>query len=351
MDNGNNKYSIVCKNFYEWEIKNFNELSTKKVDPYHSNSSFGTYIIHKFSFLRSNCKFIWRLYLYFNNDEENENKDWISMYLKMESSYNRKIEMQGLFFIVNNVTKAREYIKEVNKTFESGNVREGFDQFIKKDQLMKQKDKLLTNDTLTVGVEFTINHDNFRSMTMLAKNPIAESIKALYETRRGYDVIITVQNRKFKAHKTILIARCPVFSAMFAKVIKEGHECQLSITDIEANTFDKLLEFIYTDEVTDLDTDAIDLLEAAEKYQLRMLKEMCEVSIFECLSIENSVKSLTIAERVNSKNLAHEISHFIAENAASVIETKDFANFEEENPSVGLMMFKYLAECNKNKNF
>ncbi|XP_057318544.1 TD and POZ domain-containing protein 1-like [Microplitis mediator] len=319
-----------------------------KEDP--PNTLFGGLVSDEFSFLNGyDYRNVWRLYLYLNNNKNNENKDWISLYVKLTIPIYRKVSIDGSFFIINNTNNAREYVREINKEIVS-NTREGFYQFIEKKQLIERKDTLLINDVLTVGVEFTVYDDEFRSMTTLRKNPIAESIKELYETRKDYDFIITVENRKFKVHKIILIARCPVFSAIFAGAIKEGHKDDLSIADIKATAFSKMLEFIYTDQVTDVNDVAIDLLDAAEKFQLKVLKQVCENSISRRLTVENAIKSMQSAERNDSQDLFAHIINFIAKNAASVIETKDFVAFEEEKPSTGMLLFKQLALINKDKN-
>ena len=108
----------------------------------------------------------------------------------------------------------------------------------------------------------------------------------LLESKAHSDVIIHVKEEKFKAHKTILISRSPVFEAMFQSDLTEKATNTLKIEDIERRVFQEVLRFIYTDEVNQMEEMASDLLAAAEKYMLTLLKEKCEVSLSRNVTVE-----------------------------------------------------------------
>lgn len=63
-------------------------------------------------------------------------------------------------------------------------------------------------------------------------------------------------------------------------------------------TFQKLLEFIYSDELTDLQSvdQAVDVLVAANKYGLDRLKRLCEKYLVAVIELENVTELLYLSD-------------------------------------------------------
>lgn len=78
------------------------------------------------------------------------------------------------------------------------------------------------------------------------------------------DVTLLVGDKQFAAHKAILIARSPVFAAMFSHPTKELLENRATLHDIEANVFEDLLKHIYSGKVSNLEENALDLFATAD---------------------------------------------------------------------------------------
>lgn len=103
------------------------------------------------------------------------------------------------------------------------------------------------------------------------------------------DCTFCVEEKKIYSHKLILSLASPVFEAMFYGYFE--NESIIEISDITANTFNLMLEFIYTDRITGLTNDRttrstitecdnkhtietyIELFYCAEKYLLNDLRE------------------------------------------------------------------------------
>ena len=66
----------------------------------------------------------------------------------------------------------------------------------------------------------------------------------------------------------ILSLRSPVFDAMFKTGMTEVNTGQVVIEDLEETTLGKLLEFIYTGRLTELEDHLDRILCAADKYQI-----------------------------------------------------------------------------------
>lgn len=60
------------------------------------------------------------------------------------------------------------------------------------------------------------------------------------------DVRLCVGGRLFGVHRLVLAASGPYFAALFSGAMSEAHEEEVRIEGVEAEVFEKLLEFIYT---------------------------------------------------------------------------------------------------------
>ncbi|GJN20693.1 hypothetical protein PR202_gb08098 [Eleusine coracana subsp. coracana] len=67
----------------------------------------------------------------------------------------------------------------------------------------------------------------------------------LLQSEKGADVVFSVAGQTFSAHRCVLAARSPVFSAELHGLMKEGDtKCVVHIDDMEAGVFKALLRFI-----------------------------------------------------------------------------------------------------------
>ncbi|XP_074115591.1 speckle-type POZ protein B-like isoform X2 [Cotesia typhae] len=206
-------------------------------------------------------------------------------------------------------------------------------------KLLSRKDEFLPDDILTICVDLTVYDD-----PMTIANPIhslkgsgrklTDDFRDLLATKTKSDIVIIVGNKKFDAHKIVLIARSNFFKAMFSHDMKESKENKVTIPDIDPKIFEKLLEFIYTDQIGDLDDFAEELLEASDKYQLQGLKETCEISLAKTLNTENAIKVLILADRYNATQLKEIVRRHININFTEIKNTEDYKALGKYQPSL-----------------
>uniref|UniRef100_A0A336KFY4 CSON008095 protein n=1 Tax=Culicoides sonorensis TaxID=179676 RepID=A0A336KFY4_CULSO len=115
--------------------------------------------------------------------------------------------------------------------------------------------------------------------------------------------------RNILAHKLVLSSVSEVFETMFYGSLSENNEKEMDkilieISDIKASVFELMLRAIYgmfyfqtipkeTDEQT-----KYELLYAAEKYQLKDLKNYLENQICKIVTCKNALKALEFAEKL-----------------------------------------------------
>ena len=110
------------------------------------------------------------------------------------------------------------------------------------------------------------------------------------------DVTLVVGKKEFKAHKVILAVQSPVFRAMFGSEMVESKSNRVEIHDIDQESMEEMLTFIYTWKAPNVGQMASKLLVPADKYQLDHLKLMCEEVLCRDVKVENVVDVLVLGK-------------------------------------------------------
>jgi len=200
---------------------------------------------------------------------------------------------------------------------------QGCRQFIRNSALGDPANNLLPNDTLTIYCRIkklnessnvclcpTSNLPNVRRLSRYSKvSP------ALLNDKTNADFNFRVKNCVIAAHKTIVGARSPVFETMLKQELKENNE--IEIEDMELPVFQKMLQFIYTNDC-DVGEHAEELLIAADRYDIIDLKDICEEELKSKLTVDNAARLLTVSDKCQAKMLKNTTIQFINRNAKQV---------------------------------
>lgn len=329
-----NKFNIV----YEWEI---NEV-TSLIKSARFNDE-NTYLESpKFSTGSSEVEDSWFLKLRLNNSKS-ENKRYVSVFLATNNK-DKEIRVTYFLYILTD-KKERKNIHDADKILGS-DPDWGYRAFIEEKELLDNKNQYLPGNTLTLCLDLTV-YGEYKSFSTdvlpRTKSSMIQDYKTLYSNKIGSDVSLIVQNEKFNAHKGVLIARSPVLAAMFVHETIESKKNEVTITDIRPEIIEKMLEYIYCDEISNIDSYAQELLEAADKYQIQALKGICEESIIKSINFENAIRILILADRHNAQQLVKFVTEFIIANAKRIIETEDFKTMNKSNSPIFSMLFEKMA--------
>lgn len=124
--------------------------------------------------------------------------------------------------------------------------------------------------------------------------------------------VVTSDHKTIKAHKAML-ARSPVFRAMFINEMKEKLNGEVDVKNFNHAVIQELINFIYTDKVQDLESIAGDLLLAADFYDLPELKEICIKSLEGNVTFANFSHSIIIAEHLQIISIREAVLKFVVE--------------------------------------
>ncbi|GFY56064.1 speckle-type POZ protein-like B [Trichonephila inaurata madagascariensis] len=205
---------------------------------------------------------------------------------------------------------------------------------LSEEELMKNKNRYFPNDILQLYCEWDIingivlqeiektiygsllsiqdwnlTSDGFKSKFRLdSKHVLKENLESLYKENVLCDTKLKTKTGSFPAHKSILSARSPVFQKMFTNDMREKNSECVDMEDLDDDTVQRLLLYIYTATLPDLLWDsACNLYAAADKYEILSLKCECSSFLKDNLSQDNCCDLFILAdthqdEDLNAKN-------------------------------------------------
>ncbi|CAL1284118.1 unnamed protein product [Larinioides sclopetarius] len=226
-------------------------------------------------------------------------------------------------------------------------------------KLLEKKEQFLPNDSLTliceysfsIGVEFekiekTIYGSQWIStssaqdfgLEILDYPNVSDDYRYLLSDPVLSDITLKTKTKTFPAHKTVLIARSPVFRDLFTKDtnVKDNKD-SIDIEDLEEKTLHRLLLFMYADVLDDLNWEiACKLYYAAHKYQIYFLQAKCRSYLISCLDTANASDLLLLSHIQQDSDLKTSVSDFILENEEEVFGSNGWENLMETNPDLAL---------------
>ncbi|XP_015903554.3 speckle-type POZ protein B [Parasteatoda tepidariorum] len=180
---------------------------------------------------------------------------------------------------------------------------------------------------------------------------LQHDFRELFMNKKHSDVKLRVNNIDFLAHKVVLATRSPVFSAMFDQDMLENQSGIVQIKDLNEKTLQNLLKFMYTDVVNEMDCEGtLNILLAADKYQVSNLKDKCTSKILSLLSEENVCEVIILADMINHESLKTFALNFILENASKILSAPNWCLWVEENMKLATEILVKLSKYLKHDN-
>ncbi|XP_074096146.1 speckle-type POZ protein B-like [Cotesia typhae] len=337
------RYNLIeeCNIIHKWKIEKF--IAFIRLYSYiESYKNFKSYFSNQ-NDINSGLRRDWYLNLNFNYINS-ENKEWITISLNHDSSQTTAVQCS--LFILDNRNE-KQFIQKFSKVFYRSEIW-SIPKFLEINELLINNEKFLPNDDLTVGIELTEFFETTVEIEVPKKTPrhqLNTDLKDVFESKAGSDVVLLVGDKKILAHKLILTIRSPVFAAMFSHQLKENKENEITIPDLDPEVCEKMLEYIYTENVTGLDEIVEFLYEEADKYQLPALKELCEESFCRRVEIENAIKYLVLLDRHHADEKFFDyVLKFIALNSKIIVTTADYKQLEKINPGLLLTITTMICK-------
>lgn len=278
----------------------------------------------------------WSMELYPNGETGHDGRQYVGLFLTSHANSVSRAQYQ--FWIANSSGSKVDSMATEFKDF-IPNEGWGCKRFVERAVLLDASRELLPGDVLTLGCEVT-TYDSFSSSEPSAVHGptegsrLQDDFKQLFISKDFADAVISVEGKTFEVHKNVLSARSSVFRAMFRAEMTESDANQVEIDDFTPEVIHEMLTFIYTESAPNLRTVAGELLRAADKYDLKLLKRMSGEVLMSSISIETAADVCILGEMFDVTNLKTRAIDFINGHAADVIQTDGWKKMVREKPDL-----------------
>ncbi|KAI3844545.1 hypothetical protein MKX03_020362 [Papaver bracteatum] len=329
----------TVKGFHEFKIEGYSLVKGIGVGEYMTSAEFSIGGHH------------WVIVFYPDGFKFNEDgEDYISVYLKLVSPREARATFE--FKLLDQTGKGKHgvrYIHKSPKTFNTEANDWGWPEYMKRSKL--ETSSYLRNDCLsihcTVGVLQTHVEDEKHCVIPVPPSDMSQKLKSLLESNLGFE---RVGSESFKAHKSILAARSPVFRAMFFGLAGNPNMETVSIEDVDPFVFKAMLLFLYSDELPEAATTTQHLFDVADRFDLAQLKLICEAKLSEEITTDTVASTLVLAHQHQCLQLKTACLNFAAkaENVGEVMKSDGFADLAKSSPSLLIDLFETSAVVNIN---
>jgi len=169
------------------------------------------------------------------------------------------------------------------------------------------------------------------------ENTLVSDLRVLWKTivvgeRDEYaDVVINVEDASFQCHRALLIARSEYFRGLFSGHFKETTDSTTNVVikDMNTQVFVKVLEFVYTNNVEDMEDYelGLNIMTAADRFLMTGLKHLCVLFLCRQVNMDNVYDILYAAEIFGSYRLSETCLALLAENIHELWESEDFIEY------------------------
>jgi len=291
------------------------------------------------------------------NGEEKTCKGFVSLFLYKDGLCEIPINADIIFSIVDKdgvKTRAKRCEYTFEKNLPSDN--RGFAKFVSHSELRHPQLNLLPTDTLTILCEISIAGENV--VTSGTSKPVpgragsrqgepvsrlSADISSIFNNSKFADCTIVCEGRQFRCHKNILASRSSVFDAMFTHDMEENKRGKVDIVDLEGETVHDMILYIYSGKVDQIDCKADRLLSAAEKYDLKELKHMCEESLCTSVTCDNVLDMLVLADLHGAASVRALALKFIVDNGKEIVAQPGWRDKLKMYPEIMADMFEAMT--------
>ena len=160
------------------------------------------------------------------------------------------------------------------------------------------------------------------------------------------DFTFIIDGQRLPALKAMLRIKSPVFDAMFGSDFKESKDKELEIKDINYQSFESMLRFVYCEQLVVNNEgnpmqSLIDIFKVGHKYQIKKLMNCCEEEMIELISIENIESFSKFAFNYNLEKLIKQLESFITKNY-NQYKDKDMDWLKTFNANTNNILFELM---------
>lgn len=155
---------------------------------------------------------------------------------------------------------------------------------------------------------------------------LSQGIEEIWLDQSFTDVVVKIDGKTYNCHKMILSSLSQYFWAMFRSGMRESIGGVVELQNIDCETFETILRFMYTGCAAITKDNVESLLEAVVMLQIRCLQEQCELFLKKNIRPENCLGIWRLASSLNCEGLAKKSWTYILEFFSTVSEMEEFGH-------------------------
>ena len=144
------------------------------------------------------------------------------------------------------------------------------------------------------------------------------------------DVVLEIGSKRLYAHRVVLSACSSYFCAMFTTSMLESQQERVTLTDVDEQAVEDLVEFAYTSNIHIHEGNVQPLLKAASILQLSEVMEACSDFLSEQLHPSNCLGIANFAEVHGCAELAKRAWEYIVDHFTKVVQCDEYFQLSVE---------------------
>lgn len=149
-------------------------------------------------------------------------------------------------------------------------------------------------------------------------------MRELREDRTLCDITLCVAEEEFQAHRLVLAASSPYFSAMFTNQHLESSSSRIHLSGIEAGALKLIINFAYSASITISEENVQAVLAAANLLQIMSVVDACCEFLDAQVDVDNCLGIAAFAEMLSCSKLYRTSWRFALDNFHEVWRTEEF---------------------------
>jgi len=276
-------------------------------------------------------------------------KEFVSVYCssKNETPTTAKIS----FSVQSQAPNDGNLTKEFTHNFTQTQGPTGYPKFI----IHHYVHKLLVDGNLKLAIKITVygekettiqvkDYQNVDAIEMAEKMKLSKDLKECWMNDDFSDVQIKCGGVIFYCHRIILAKRSAHFRTMLEGDFKEGQTRVIKIKEMEVDTLRAILKYIYSGELGNMETNAMFLMEASDRFDMAELKDICEnYLIGNYIKLENVIDTLLMADLHKAMKLKKAALEMIVANSDAVIKQEGWKGKLQRSSHLVYEIFEVIA--------
>ena len=144
------------------------------------------------------------------------------------------------------------------------------------------------------------------------------------------DISLVVGKKVIHAHKILLASSIPYFHSMFTHDVVETRENIINLKDLDPDSVECIIDFIYTSKVNITQRNVQTLLQVATIFQVNLIQEKCCEFLESQLHPSNSLGIYSFAELYGCLKLKSKAKLYCDWHFSDVVREEEFLNLSLE---------------------